>query len=151
MKPDDKNVFVKPDYKLNDAKPQKAAAKNSHPISPNKEPSAKQQSDILPLPFSRYPRKITFMRNISLTEVSTSDETTGTGNLVPHDPAKDERTVFISNLEYTVTEEDVKNILKEVGTIQEFRLVRDFKGRSKGYGYMVFSTKVSNKNLFCLV
>lgn len=64
------------------------------------------------------------------------------GTVAAHDSSKDDRTVFISNLDYTVTEEDVKKILSEVGTVEEFRLVRDFKGRSKGYGYMVFSNKV---------
>ncbi len=66
-----------------------------------------------------------------------------TGTFVPHDPSQDDRTVFISNLDYTVTEEDVTKMLTSAGKVEQFRLVRDFKGRSKGYGYMVFSSKVA--------
>ncbi|XKL64324.1 hypothetical protein PGB90_004410 [Kerria lacca] len=64
-----------------------------------------------------------------------------TGTFVSHDSSKDDRTVFVSNLDYTVTEDDVIKILNSIGKIEEFRLVRDFKGRSKGYGYLVFSSK----------
>ena len=70
-------------------------------------------------------------------------ETSTTTSFIEHDSAKDDKTVFISNLDYTVTEDDVKNVLGSIGTIEEFRLVRDFKGRSKGFGYMVFSKKVN--------
>lgn len=68
-----------------------------------------------------------------------------TGTHVPHDPSKDDRTVFVSNLDFTVSEEEVKKVLSVVGQIEEFRLVRDFKGRSKGYGYCVFPSKVSQE------
>jgi hypothetical protein len=65
-----------------------------------------------------------------------------TGTHVPHDPSKDNRTVFVSNLDYTVSEDEVKNVLNKVGRVEEFRLARDFKGRSKGFGYCVFSSEV---------
>jgi len=69
-----------------------------------------------------------------------------TGTHVPHDPSKDDCTVFVSNLDYTVSEEEVKNVLSKAGQITDFRLVRDFKGRSKGYGYCVFPSKVNVKH-----
>lgn len=61
---------------------------------------------------------------------------------VPHDPSKDHRTVFVSNLSYDVDEDQVKEVLNPAGKVEEIRLVRNFKGQSKGYGYIVFSTDV---------
>lgn len=62
------------------------------------------------------------------------------GVTVPHDPSKDDRTVFVSNLAFTETEETIRKLFEEVGTITDFRLVRDYRGRSKGYCYVEFST-----------
>ena len=50
-------------------------------------------------------------------------------------------TVFISNLEFSVDKNDIIPLFKECGEIKDFRLVRDFKLRSKGYGYLVFKTQ----------
>lgn len=56
----------------------------------------------------------------------------------------DERiTVFISNLDYTATEEEVRNALEPAGPITLFKMVKDFKGRSKGYCYVQLSSTVS--------
>ncbi|XP_059487231.1 squamous cell carcinoma antigen recognized by T-cells 3-like [Neocloeon triangulifer] len=55
---------------------------------------------------------------------------------VEHDSSKDNRTVFISNLSFDASEDDIKTLL---GTgVVEVRLARDFKGRSKGFGYVEF-------------
>lgn len=58
---------------------------------------------------------------------------------VESDPIRDAKTVFLSNLAYDVEEEQLQEAFKEVGTIEEVRLVKDYKGRSKGFGYMVLS------------
>ncbi|CAI6352071.1 unnamed protein product [Macrosiphum euphorbiae] len=50
---------------------------------------------------------------------------------------KENRSVFISNLDFAVTELEVKDALSSVGHC-EVLLVRDFKGRSKGFGYVLF-------------
>ena len=74
------------------------------------------------------------------------------GTTVQHDPSKDDVTVFLSNLDYSTEEYQVKDLFSCCGEIVTFRLVRDFKGRSKGYGYMEFSNKVRpNDNLVILV
>ncbi|XP_049766694.1 squamous cell carcinoma antigen recognized by T-cells 3 [Schistocerca cancellata] len=62
------------------------------------------------------------------------------GVTIPHDPSKDDRTVFVSNLAFTETEDAVRKLFEGVGRITDFRLVRDYKGRSKGYCYVEFST-----------
>ncbi|XP_077511193.1 RNA-binding protein 4F [Amblyomma americanum] len=61
------------------------------------------------------------------------------GETVKPDPLKDIRTVFLSNLAYDVEDEQIREAFKEVGEIEELRLVRDYKGRSKGFGYLVFT------------
>ncbi|KAL3243780.1 hypothetical protein MRX96_019730 [Rhipicephalus microplus] len=61
------------------------------------------------------------------------------GEVVKPDPLKEIRTVFLSNLAYDVEESQIEEAFKEVGEIEELRLVRDYKGRSKGFGYLVFT------------
>ncbi|XP_077534992.1 spliceosome associated factor 3, U4/U6 recycling protein-like [Haemaphysalis longicornis] len=62
------------------------------------------------------------------------------GVIVTPDPLKDIRTVFLSNLSYDVEDSQITDAFKEVGEIEELRLVRDYKGRSKGYAYLVFKS-----------
>lgn len=54
---------------------------------------------------------------------------------------KENRSVFVSNLDFAVTELEVKDALSSVGHC-EVLLVRDFKGRSKGFGYVLFEKPV---------
>lgn len=63
---------------------------------------------------------------------------------------KENRSVFVSNLDFAVTELDVKDALSSVGHC-EVLLVRDFKGRSKGFGYVLFEKPVSRKLLLLLI
>ncbi|XP_046385900.1 squamous cell carcinoma antigen recognized by T-cells 3 [Ischnura elegans] len=59
---------------------------------------------------------------------------------VIHNSSKDDRTVFVSNLDYSIPEELIKETLSKCGTVTDIRLVKDFKGRSKGYCYVEFSS-----------
>ncbi|XP_018494202.1 squamous cell carcinoma antigen recognized by T-cells 3 [Galendromus occidentalis] len=54
------------------------------------------------------------------------------------DPLREAQTVFLSNLAYEVEEEKIREVFKDVGRIEELRLVRDYKHRCKGFGYLVF-------------
>ncbi|EZA54025.1 hypothetical protein DMN91_000267 [Ooceraea biroi] len=49
-------------------------------------------------------------------------------------------TVFVSNLDYTVTEDEVRDALKPAGSVTSFRMVKDYKGRGKGYCYVQLSS-----------
>jgi len=60
----------------------------------------------------------------------------------------DSITVFISNLDYTATEDEVRDALKPVEPITLFRMVKDYKGRSKGYCYVQLSSIVRIYLLF---
>lgn len=62
------------------------------------------------------------------------------GVSVAHDSSKDNRTVFVSNLDYSVSDAAVREVFSSLGNITDLRLVKDFKGRSKGYCYIEFSS-----------
>lgn len=49
-------------------------------------------------------------------------------------------TMFIKNLDWTVNEKNVKEVLADCPGLLEVRLVRDFRGRSKGFCYVDFET-----------
>ncbi|XP_011641239.1 squamous cell carcinoma antigen recognized by T-cells 3-like [Pogonomyrmex barbatus] len=51
----------------------------------------------------------------------------------------DNITIFVSNLDYTATEDEVRDVLKPVGPITLFKMIKDYKGRSKGYCYVQLS------------
>lgn len=60
-------------------------------------------------------------------------------------PEVEARTIFVSNLDYSVTEEQIKIFIGE--KFKNIRLVKDFKGRSKGFGYVELKTPVSITDL----
>lgn len=60
------------------------------------------------------------------------------GVSVKHDPSKDDRTVFVSNLDFSTEEGIIRDTFSSCGTITDLRLVKDFKGRSKGFCYVEF-------------
>lgn len=61
----------------------------------------------------------------------------------------DSITIFVSNLDYTATEDEVRDALKSAGPITLFRMVKDYKRRSKGYCYVQLSSVV--RILYCLI
>lgn len=54
----------------------------------------------------------------------------------------DSTSVFVSNLDFTTTEDQVKDALKPAGPITSFKMIKDYKGRSKGYCYVQLSSMV---------
>ncbi|XP_076641280.1 spliceosome associated factor 3, U4/U6 recycling protein [Halictus rubicundus] len=52
----------------------------------------------------------------------------------------DKITVFVSNLDYTATEQEVRDALEPAGPITAFKMIRDYKARSKGYCYVQLSS-----------
>ncbi|XP_072761043.1 squamous cell carcinoma antigen recognized by T-cells 3 [Anoplolepis gracilipes] len=49
-------------------------------------------------------------------------------------------TVFVSNLDYTATEDEVRDILQPAEPITLFKMIKDYKGRSKGFCYVQLSS-----------
>lgn len=62
------------------------------------------------------------------------------GVLTKDSPLDEMCTLFISNLDFQTTEEEVIDLFKSCGPVSDFRLVKNFKCLSKGFGYLVFKT-----------
>ncbi|GFQ70924.1 squamous cell carcinoma antigen recognized by T-cells 3 [Trichonephila clavata] len=60
---------------------------------------------------------------------------------IKHDSSKDDRTVFLSNLSYETDEDKIKEFFSQIGDLEEVRLVKDYKGRSKGFCYVVYKSQ----------
>merc|ERR1719318_533982 len=52
------------------------------------------------------------------------------------------RTVFLSNLDYTVGDDDVKDVMSSSGVILDVRLIKKPNGQSKGYAFVDFEDEV---------
>lgn len=48
------------------------------------------------------------------------------------------RTVFLSNLDYTVGDDDVKDVMSSSGVIMDVRLIKKPNGQSKGFAFVEF-------------
>lgn len=46
-------------------------------------------------------------------------------------------TIYVGNINYTLSEDDVKRIFEVLGTVDAIKIIRDKKtGRSKGFGFL---------------
>ena len=61
-------------------------------------------------------------------------------NPVTSSQEDNKKTVFLSNLDFAVTEEVIREAMKKSGEVKEVRLVKNAAGKSKGFAYVVFST-----------
>ncbi|XP_041347974.1 squamous cell carcinoma antigen recognized by T-cells 3-like isoform X2 [Gigantopelta aegis] len=62
--------------------------------------------------------------------------------IVQHDSSKNIRTVFVSNIRFDLDEDRIKEIFSKCGNITDVRLVKNFKGKSKGYAYVEFEDEL---------
>ncbi len=55
----------------------------------------------------------------------------------------DEKKIYIGNLEYSVTEDEIKGVFKEEDiSVKDVRIIYDkFSGKSKGFGFAEFETE----------
>ncbi|XP_076434791.1 spliceosome associated factor 3, U4/U6 recycling protein-like [Babylonia areolata] len=67
------------------------------------------------------------------------EDLTDHGESIQHDPSKDNVTIFVSNLDYSTTEDALREAFQQCGEITEVRLVKNYKGLSKGFGYVQFT------------
>lgn len=56
---------------------------------------------------------------------------------------EEEKKIYIGNLEFSVTEDDLKKFIEEKNiTAKEIKIIMDkFSGRSKGFGFAEFETE----------
>lgn len=52
------------------------------------------------------------------------------------------RKLYVGNLTFSVTEEQLKNLFSQFGTVETVKIVKDgFDGRSKGFGFVEMSSE----------
>ena len=56
------------------------------------------------------------------------------------DGTKDLQTVFVSNLDFKINENQLREAFEKFGKVDDVRLVRNYKGLSKGYAYIEYSS-----------
>ncbi|CAG2110732.1 unnamed protein product, partial [Medioppia subpectinata] len=78
-------------------------------------------------------------RNVNTREETPRDEPKH-GVSYRGDGSKDLQTVFISNLNFNTNEDQLKEALGKFGQIDDLRLVRNYKGLSKGYAYVEYAS-----------
>jgi RNA recognition motif-containing protein len=50
--------------------------------------------------------------------------------------------LFVGNLSYQATEEDLRELFQQAGTVQSVRIITDqFTGRPRGFGFVEMTTK----------
>ena len=50
--------------------------------------------------------------------------------------------LFVGNIDWNATEDDLKNLFSQHGTVEEAVIVKDkFSGRSKGFGFVTFASE----------
>jgi hypothetical protein len=58
------------------------------------------------------------------------------------------RKIYVGNIPYDITEEDLKELFSEYGEIESIRIVKDqFTGRCKGYAFVEMVKKMQERQL----
>ena len=68
-------------------------------------------------------------------------------------PLYEGRELHLQNLDWSATEDDVRQTFTKYGEVERVRVPRDVEGKSKGFGFVVFSSKVieARRSLFAAV
>lgn len=61
----------------------------------------------------------------------------------PAKSGRDAFTVFLNNLPYSVTEDQIRALLSQFGALVEVRIIRNANGQCRGYAYAEFETEES--------
>uniref|UniRef100_T1IRW8 RRM domain-containing protein n=1 Tax=Strigamia maritima TaxID=126957 RepID=T1IRW8_STRMM len=86
-------------------------------------------------------QKSQLKRKMDKSKAVVDDDVEQHGETIEHDSSKDDFTIFLSNLAYNPDEDKIKEIFTDVGEVVQLRIVKDYKGRGKGFGYLQFKTK----------
>ena len=134
----EKQEHLKKKQEVKNKQTLKQGSSETTPIKKNKQPSQKKrkissepadQSETKhPRPNPESPAKSKFPRN----------PTADSGEV---DKSKYPVTIFVSNLSYSATEDDLNNTFKQVGDIVDIRLVKSVNNKSRGFGYIEFHTR----------
>ena len=58
-------------------------------------------------------------------------------------PMYEGREIHVSNIDWKANENDLQELFSQYGTVETVRIPRKVDGGSRGFGYVVFSSKVS--------
>lgn len=61
----------------------------------------------------------------------------------PEEEKNEEKTIFINNLAFTSTEDQIKSLFCKFGEIKAVRIIKNSEGKCKGYAYVEFNQKTS--------
>ena len=54
--------------------------------------------------------------------------------------------IYVGNLDFQITEEDLRGIFEEYGNVSEAKIITDkFSGRSKGFGFVTMDSDEEGK------
>ena len=54
--------------------------------------------------------------------------------------------IYVANLPYPASEFDLKKVFSKVGLVSKITVIKDARGRSKGYGFVEMSNQTEAKN-----
>jgi squamous cell carcinoma antigen recognized by T-cells 3 len=55
---------------------------------------------------------------------------------------QEDREIYVAGIHYNVSEDDLKGLFSKFGSIERVRIPRKVNGNSRGFGYVVFESKV---------
>ncbi|PWY71077.1 RNA-binding domain-containing protein [Aspergillus sclerotioniger CBS 115572] len=122
---------------------------NSNEVKPQSEPTSTDAPAETPVETpveseSREPTAIRFVKteeaHSRLTEEERVAKRREQRNRLLSTPPSPKETVFIGNLFYDVTAEDLRRTMEKYGTVEKAIIVFDSRGLSRGYGYVQFDT-----------
>ena len=56
----------------------------------------------------------------------------------------DGREVYVANVDWSATEEEIRQVFSKYGTVEKVRIPRNLAGKSKATAFVVFSKRVSS-------
>jgi squamous cell carcinoma antigen recognized by T-cells 3 len=68
-----------------------------------------------------------------------------------HGPMYEEREIHVSNVHFQASESDLKELFAKYGTIETVRIPRKVNGDHRGFGFIIFSSKVRTLYLVQIV
>lgn len=57
-------------------------------------------------------------------------------------PLYEGRELHLGNVDWNATEDDIRQVFSKYGKVERVRLPRSMGGKSKGFGFVVFSSQV---------
>ena len=60
-------------------------------------------------------------------------------------PIHEGRELYVANVDWSVTEDEIRQVFSKYGTVEKVRIPTNIEGKSKGIAFVVFSNKVSHR------